>query len=420
MKKTLAVIVAVLVALTVFASATKEQVVILNNALPTFESSYQNYNAFYWTDAYSMADIVKDNFWHQPSDTTVTITGSADSFVPGVETMLWGADESQVGTYKTVFGFKDRFVAFQYMVPTEEYDVYLGKGVEKKGSEVQYMNYSIIGDEAVLFFTWEINVSELITAMSDNAGKKIVDASSWKVVDVDGNEVTVNKNEILSAQFTTDGKTVDLATSKQTIKSVQSIAPADATPETVAEEDEVLRFVVALDAKGVYGEEPKYNESRNGYYYPRPWEAWSDAKITGCYSLSEIFKKYGVKEGTDFVSESYLDGFSRDEAWDWISQKYITFDNRSGHEVITVGKVQSKSDDSMWNIGYLKSDKHVFAYIPETGLKLADAFARLSIDHDVKYVAITYLDGTTDNVKYETACGLVINQDSTIVSVALY
>lgn len=418
MKKTLWVVLTlVAVALLAVSCGTKAasaQVVILNNALPQLETSYQCYNAKEWHKAYSMKEIVESNFWYQPTDDTKTFTGKANDTY--VDVTLYGGDSKSTTAY-LIFGFKNRYVSFMYLNPKYDYDLYVGRGMSES-YQCWNQNFSVVGREAILFVDSEVIIGDIFNTINKQTDQTVANASSWKIVDVDGKETTVSDAELKAATLllAAGDKTADLELASQTIKNVQSFAPATYTKDTQVPASECARFTVALDAKGVYGCEPQYEENRAGTYYPTP--KTKDLPLAGSYSMAELFAAYGVPEGTDFQTVSYADGYARDEAWDWISAKYMAY--HASNELITLGKAQAKSDDSNFKIGFVASPKHVFQYIPADGTTLAKAIEFLTFEKEPKKVNVTHVNGTVDKLAYADALNLEFAADSDVLKVEFF
>lgn len=417
MKKTLWVVLTlVAIALLAVSCGTKAataQVVILNNALPELETSYQCYNAKEWHKSYSMKEIVEDNFWYQPTDATEVSTGKAnDTYIDGT---LYGGDPKSTTAY-LIFGFKNRYVSFMYLNPKYDYDLYVGRGMSES-YQCWNQNFSVVGNEAILFVDDEVMLEDIFNTINKNTKQTVANAASWKLVDIDGKETVVTDAQLKGANLVlaADGKSADLEVAGKTIK-VQSFAPETYTKDTKVAATECARFTVALNAKGVYGCEPKYEENRAGTYYPTP--KTKGLPLAGSYATADLFNKYGVEQCESVDVVCYADGFTRTEAWDWFTGKYIAY--HASNELITVGKVQAKSDDSVWQIGYFVTPKAVFQYIPADGTTLAKALEFLSFEKEPKKVNVTHVDGTVEKLAYADVLNMELAADSNVLKVEFF
>lgn len=417
MKKTLLVVFTI-VALALLAvscgnKAATAQVVILNNALPELETSYQCYNAKEWHKSYSVKEIIENNFWYQPTDATEVSTSKANDTYCDVT--LYGGDPKTTTAYLK-FGFKNRYVSFMYLNPKYDYDLFVGRGMSES-YQCWNMNYSVVGKEALLFVDDEVIVGDIFETINTNTSQTVANAASWKVVDVNGAETILTAAELRDATLVLVGdKNVDLEAGSKTVKNVQSFAPATYTKDTNVPETECARFTVAINAKGVYGVEPQYEENRAGTYYPTA--KTQDLPLAGSYATAELFEKYGVEQCENVDVVCYTDGFTRSEAWDWFTAKYIAF--HASNELITLGKAQAKSDDSVWQIGFFVTPKAVFQYVPADGTTLAKALEFMTFEKDPKKAVITRTDGTSEKVAYADALNLELAADTNILKVELF
>ena len=75
-----------------------------------------------------------------------------------------------------------------------------------------------------------------------------------------------------------------------------------------------------------------------------------------------------------------------------------------------------RKEDAIRNVGYYYLEDEAFAYIPEAGLNLAEAFAKVGMAEVVQY-KLTYADGKVEYKYAEEIPGIVLAADSKLVTV---
>lgn len=93
-------------------------------------------------------------------------------------------------------------------------------------------------------------------------------------------------------------------------------------------------------------------------------------------------------------------------------------ENGKQKEFFTLGRVQPRNA-GVSNIGYLVMEKEAFAYIPESGLLLSDAFMKTGM-YDAALYLLTYSDGYEKLVRAEEAETMTVNADSGLVSIRVF
>lgn len=399
MKKLLAIVLLVALAVgAVFAQSISEnpqgmkRIIILNNAFDGLKETRQCYNAKEWHKSYNLGEIIDQNLWFTPADdATVSTVAYADLYT----------DTCNLST------FRGKYVSFIKDNTGYDYDLFVGPN-QKESSDVWYKGWCVVGNEALVFMPNE-GIEDLLY-VAENVG--LVPATGFVFTSVSGESVTLTADKLADAKIVYEGGKITLVCGSTKLADVQSVAVEGITPESKIEGDGVYRMVMLLNAKGVYGVEPPYEQNRAGTWYPTA--ATSSHKYAGCYSVAEMFDKFDVKPTATVKVVSYADGFARDEAYDAFVKKYIGW--HASAEYITMGQYQSRKEDAVWNAGFYILEDESFVYIPEAGVKLADAFEKIGMADVVQY-RFTYADGRVELKYAEDLAGIVLAADSDLVSI---
>ena len=397
-----------------------DTIVILNNALPLLETSSQCYNATAWVDAYSMKDIIETNFWFQPKADTLCVSAQISDFGYS-DVITYGGDPTSATAYLT-YGFVNRYASFGY----KDEDLYTGSG-SNYSYRAYFTGVTTVGNEALFFMQPaefdEVEIADLFLTVQNStnnsycsAQQTVVEASSWTFVAVDGTTLVLTAAEMEDATLvpSAEGYGADVVCGDKSLANVRSFAPSDLTKDSAVVEGVVYRFTVVANAEGVYGVAAPVQMNVAGTYYPTA--TTKSNALAGCYSMADLFEAYNVAKCDSVAVISYVDGYSRDEAWDLFTAKYAAW--HKSHELITLGAVQSKKDDSIWNIGYFVTDNVVFAYVSEDGLAIADAIAYTgTTPAELKF---TFVDGRTYTVPYEFVSDFVAEAGTQILTVECF
>lgn len=401
MKKVLAIVLLVALVMGVaFAQSIKEnpegmkRIIILNNSFEGLEETRQCYNAKEWHKSYNLGEIIDRNLWFTPADDTACQTVAyADLYT--VEEKLSVIRGKYVSFVKDNNGNYD-------------YDLFVGPN-QKESSDVWYKGWVIVGHEALVFMPEE-GIEDLVYVATEVG---LVPATGFVFTSVSGESVTLTAEQLAAASIVyDDNRAITLVCGDTTLADVKEVVVEGITKDSAITEDGVYRMVMLLNADGVYGVEPPYEQNRAGTWYPT--SATSSHAYAGCYSVAELFDKFNVKPTASVTVESYADGFGRDEAYDAFIKKYIGW--HASAEYITMGQYQSRKEDAVWNVGYYILEDEAFVYIPEAGVKVADAFARIGMAEVVQY-KLTYADGKIEYKYAEEIPGLVLAADSNLVTI---
>lgn len=340
---------------------------VMNNAFDGLETSSQCYNAKEWHKAYSLGELIDDNFWFAPAEDTTVLTVAYTDFY---------SDECTLDT------FRQKYVSFQKDNEEFEYEIFVGPA-QKESSDVTYKGYCIVDKEVILFMQDEgWNVSELFDYVS------MAEADSYDFICVDGYTETIVKEDLEKCSiFFNDKGGVD-ATSIQypqyNLSGIVYIVPNGMEEGSEPAAEGVSKINVALNCEGVYETEAPYLQNRAGVYY----SAWSVAdliaklNITACDSVKII---------------SYKDGYTKVDDYATFAEKYIAYQapNEKGNEkeYFTLGQVQPK-DAGVSNAGYYIFSDDALVFVPADGITVADAFETVGMAAADNYT-LTYTDGTT-------------------------
>ena len=400
MKKVLAIVLLIaLVMGAAFAQSIKEnpegmtRIIILNNSFEGLETTRQCYNAKEWHKSYNMGEIIDRNLWFTPSDDIeVSAVHIGDAY----------------RNITTLAVFRGKCVSFVKDNPAYDYDLFVGPN-QKESEDVWYKDYVVIGNEALVFMPEE-GIEDLVTYAAEVG---LVPATGFIFTSVSGESVTLKAEQLVDAAIVYDeNRVITLVCGDTKLADVKEVIVEGTTKDSVIEGEGVYRMVMLLNADGVYGVEAPYLQNRAGTWYPTATTA--KHANAGCYSVAELFDKFDVTPVDSVYVESYVDGFGRAEKYADFIQKYIGW--HATAEYITMGQHQSKKEDAVWNVGYYILSAESFAYIPEAGLNVAAAFARIGMA-DVTQYKFTYADGKVELKYAEEIPGLVIPADSNLVTI---
>lgn len=399
MKKLLAI--AILVSLVVgalFAQAIYEnpsgmsKIIILNNAFEGLEASRQCYNAKEWHKAYSLGEIIDKNLWFTPSD---------DSIVSTVAYADLYTDTCDLAT------FRGKLVSFIKDNTAYDYDLFVGPN-QKESSDVWYKGWCIIGNEALVFMPLE-GIENLLY-VAENVG--LVPATGFVFENVAGQSVTLTAEQLADASIVYVGNAITLVCGDISLPDVKSVTVAGITKDSKISGEGVYRMVMLLNADGVYGIDAPYLGNRAGTWYPTATTA--KHPYAGAYSVAELFAKFNITPSKAVQVISYADGYTRNEEYNHFTRKYIAW--HASAEYITMGMEQTRKEDAVYNAGYYIIEDQSFAYIPEAGLNLEEAFRIVGMADVVQY-KLTHADGSVLVVNKDAIPSLQIPQESDLVTI---
>ena len=399
MKKLLAI--AILVSLVVgalFAQAIYEnpsgmsKIIILNNAFEGLEASRQCYNAKEWHKAYSLGEIIDKNLWFTPSD---------DSIVSTVAYADLYTDTCDLAT------FRGKLVSFIKDNTAYDYDLFVGPN-QKESSDVWYKGWCIIGNEALVFMPQE-GIENLLY-VAENVG--LVPATGFVFENVAGQSVTLTAEQLADASIVYVGDAITLVCGDISLPDVKSVTVAGITKDSKISGEGVYRMVMLLNADGVYGIDAPYLGNRAGTWYPTATTA--KHPYAGAYSVAELFAKFNITPSKAVQVISYADGYTRNEEYNHFTRKYIAW--HASAEYITMGMEQTRKEDAVYNAGYYIIEDQSFAYIPEAGLNLEEAFRYVGMADVVQY-KLTFTDGTYMILDKSEIPGKTLPADSNVVTI---
>ena len=399
MKKLLAI--AILVSLVVgalFAQAIYEnpsgmsKIIILNNAFEGLEASRQCYNAKEWHKAYSLGEIIDKNLWFTPSD---------DSIVSTVAYADLYTDTCDLAT------FRGKLVSFIKDNTAYDYDLFVGPN-QKESSDVWYKGWCIIGNEALVFMPEE-GIENLLY-VAENVG--LVPATGFVFENVAGQSVTLTAEQLADASIVYIGDAITLVCGDVSLPDVKSVTVAGITKDSKISGEGVYRMVMLLNADGVYGVDAPYLGNRAGTWYPTATTA--KHPYAGAYSVAELFAKFNITPSEAVQVISYADGYTRNEEYNHFLKKYIAW--HASAEYITMGMAQTRKEDAVYNAGYYIIQDQSFAYIPEAGLNLEEAFRYVGMADVVQY-KLTFTDGSYMVLDKDEIPGKVLPADSNVVMI---
>jgi len=399
MKKLLAI--AILVSLVVgalFAQAIYEnpsgmsKIIILNNAFEGLEASRQCYNAKEWHKAYSLGEIIDKNLWFTPSD---------DSIVSTVAYADLYTDTCDLAT------FRGKLVSFIKDNTAYDYDLFVGPN-QKESSDVWYKGWCIIGNEALVFMPQE-GIENLLY-VAENVG--LVPATGFVFENVAGQSVTLTAEQLADASIVYVGDVITLVCGDISLPDVKSVTVAGITKDSKISGEGVYRMVMLLNADGVYGIDAPYLGNRAGTWYPTATTA--KHPYAGAYSVAELFAKFNITPSKAVQVISYADGYTRNEEYNHFTRKYIAW--HASAEYITMGMEQTRKEDAVYNAGYYIIEDQSFAYIPEAGLNLEEAFRIVGMADVVQY-KLTFMDGSYMILDKAEIPGRILAADSTVVTI---
>lgn len=364
-----------------------QEIIILNNAFEGLEKTDQCFNAKEYHKAYNLGEIIDANFWFTPADDASAETVAFTDFY---------TDSTSLKI------FRQKFVSFMKDNPAFDYDIFVGQQ-QKESYDVKYKGYCVIDKEGLVFVPadgW--NVAELL----DNI--KLAKADAYEFVSATGESVVLNASELDGAEIVLHGLDCADLTGEKTLDALQYIIPQGLTKDSVPAAEGVSRLTILLCANGVFKTEAPYLENRAGTFY----KSWA---------VKELLAKYDITPCEEVEVISWKDGYSQKEDYGLFVKKYIAFQAPTAKgdqkDFFTLGKAQ-KRNGGVNNAGYYIFEEEAFAYVPETGLLLGDAFKAVGMDG--AFYMLTYSDGTERVIKAERAETMVLPSDTQVVSISVF
>ena len=368
-----------------------QRLIVMNNAFDGLAMSDQCYNAKEYHKAYSLGELIDNNFWFTPAEDTTVYTVAYTDFY---------ADECDLAT------FRNKFISFQQDNPEYDYDLFVGRA-QKESQDVKYKGYCIVGPEVILLMQEEgWAIPELFEYV------KMADASAYDFICADGYSETIGKGDLdkCSIYYTEDGgvNATSIEYPDSGLADIRYIVPSGMTKDSEPAAEGVSKINVALNAEGVYKTEAPYSENRAGVYY----SSWA---------VADLLAKYDIAPCDTVKVISYKDGYSQDENYADFAAKYIAYQgpNEKGDnkDYFTLGRTQAK-DAGVTNAGYYIFAEDAFVYVPDGGLTVADAFAATGMVETANY-ELTHVDGTTETKTAEEVKAMDLTTDlAQIVAVA--
>jgi len=365
-----------------------QRIIILNNAAAGLPRSEQNYNAKEYHKAYRMGEILDANLWFTPDeDASVQVTAYTDGY----------AAEYPIDVFRSVY------VSLAKDNPDFDYDLFVGHS-QKESEDVQYKGWCTIGREALLMTRpdgW--NLAALFEAIG------MADAAAYELTAVGGRSVTVEAADLADTliEFGEKGADGFIAGGRETLENVAEIVPCGLTKDNAPAAGGVMRVLVLQDAEGVFGTEAPYSENRAGTWYE------------DCWSVADLLKKFDAGTPATVKIVSYKDGYSQDEEYELFAQKYMTYqepvEGGTQKEFFTLGRAQARNA-GVTNIGYCVLEETSFVFIPETGLRVAEAFAETGMCEAAHY-RFTYADEKSETLSADEASVLVLDAGSSLLSI---
>lgn len=360
-----------------------KRLIVMNNAFDGLAMSDQCYNAKEYHKAYSLGEIIDQNFWFAPAENTTVYTVAYTDFY---------ADECDLAT------FRNKYISFQQDNPEYDYDLFVGPA-QKESQDVKYKGYCIVGSEAILLMQEEgWDIPELFEYV------EMVNADAYDFICADGYSETIRKSDLAQCSiYYNDNGGVD-ATSieypSSGLADIRYIVPAGTTKDSEPAAEGVSKITVALNAEGVYKTEAPYSENRAGVFY----SSWA---------VADLLAKYEITPCDTVKVISYKDGYSQDESYDDFTAKYIAYqgpnDKGDNKDYFTLGRTQAR-DAGVTNAGYYIFSDDAFVYVPEDGLTVADAFAATGMVETANY-ELTYVDGKTETKTAEEVKAMDLTTD---------
>ena len=399
MKKVLAIVLLVALVMGVaFAQSIKEnpegmkRIIILNNAFEGLEATRQCYNAKEWHKSYNMGEIIDRNLWFTPADDIeVSAVHIGDAY----------------RNITTLGVFRGKYVSFVKDNPAYDYDLFVGPN-QKESEDVWYKDYVVIGNEALVFMPEE-GIEDLLY-VAENVG--LVPATGFVFENVAGQSVTLTAEQLADASIVYVGDAITLVCGDISLPDVKSVTVAGITKDSKISGEGVYRMVMLLNADGVYGIDAPYLGNRAGTWYPTATTA--KHPYAGAYSVAELFAKFNITPSKAVQVISYADGYTRNEEYNHFTRKYIAW--HASAEYITMGMEQTRKEDAVYNAGYYIIEDQSFAYIPEAGLNLEEAFRIVGMADVVQY-KLTFMDGSYMILDKAEIPGKILAADSTVVTI---
>lgn len=307
-----------------------------------------------WLPGYLVSDYVAANFWFVPADDVmVAQTSYEDGY----------ALETEYAQ------FKNQIISInvtEEMAPN--YEVVVCGPESQKDYFPYHVGYMLAGNEAILFMNEDgYDVQYLFEDINFAA------AEEYDFVCADGYTETIHKDDLAEIRiFRTDAGTIDsnsAAYPEYTLSNIAYITPVDQEKDAELEAGVIYKLNIFENSVGVIGTEPTHE----GYW---------GGKMINSYKISELLAACELAEGTTVQYVSYKDGATKDEDYALFAQKYISVEaDDKDRQPWTMGKAQAKND-YLANIGYILWDNTGLVYVPETytedaGMALTDLLAAL-------------------------------------------
>lgn len=334
-------------------------------ALADSEIIRQCFNATEWWAGYSVKTIVEEDFWFQPAAAEVCATGTFD------DAYLDAAPYSEKQSASTRV-FTDKYIAFMKDTNGKyEYDICVGEG-QSASNQCYYQCFSSIGAELLIFVPYDYPLSKIALEAISN-GKQMLEAESYIITDVAGNEYKLSQADVAASTVKSDKVTVTIETPNGEIANAYSIVPEGVTPASEVVEGKIMRGVFALCAKSVYGQQPNSVGNVKGSYY-------------NAVQLSSLLAQYGVVSAP--VSAQY-NGADVDVA-SALGDRLIHH-KTNGFMALKPYQLKSNSEDAV-AVSSISFSNAQIVFVGETAVTVESL--ALEAAATAKKAEIQYLDGT--------------------------
>lgn len=364
-----------------------QKIVILNNAFDGLALSSQCYNAKEYHKCYNLGEIMDANLVFVPADDANADTVAFTDFY---------TDTTSVAE------FREKYVSFVKDNPSFEWDIFVGPK-QKETYDVKYKGYVLLGAEALVFIPMDgWNVAELFEYA------KMYEAETYDLVTVDGSVYRVPADALEAFDLVMEDGVAMVTDGETTVENPLYVYPTFSgnVADVVLEEGIVYKMTVINDAKGVYGVEAPYSENRAGTFY----DSWSAA---------DLMAKFDVPVEGSVKEISWKDGYTVEDSAEHFASIYIAFQapTKKGDQKDYFGLGRNLARNAgVNNVGYYVFSEAAFAYIPEAGLSVAEAFATVDMAETASY-ELTYADGKTESVAAADVLAMTLAADSKLVSI---
>ena len=307
-----------------------ERIIVLNNAHSDLALSSNRYNA-YWLNAWSIAQVVEDNFWFDVApDTLVSVVAYSDYYT----------DESN-----TFEALKNKHISLKF---NDEYDVICGPN-QSMNAAVQYMGYIVAGPEALLFMQedgWKMDELFEDVGMA-KADRYVFHAADDYTHVVDADKLGESSIEFVDGRI--DGVLPGLG--KYTLYNVRYIYVEGADQEGFEPLEGVNKITVFENAEGVYGEEAPEVTNFGGVLYDS-------------FAVKDLLDKFEIPVEGEVTAISFADGSTKTESVELFAQKFMAMTSSKGTHPFTLGQIQPRND-VLQKVGYYVLAKNAFFFLPE-------------------------------------------------------